>query len=449
MKTKLLMLIFVIFATSCSVDSDSLISETPVGANWEPAAAVEAGFADLYELGDFGQLSVSNTEHEIWVEITTANASIEKLSYQFTNSVQDFPTSGNKNLQPAQLENKISFGKGVDVYSFSYPLTEDIESINLAVNITFKRANTKTSVWVGDILGNENHSWKYLEYYIQNSTPSVCNVNAGSDKTINMSYQDAAAIESWDEVRKLYLSLLDEGVDRAGSFDPSIWDLINDFNTRGAGSYTTKYTLAEGECSDSALLTVNVISDVSMDQPCEGFSAGADKKISITQAEAAALPSWDEVRKLYLSLLDEEVSRTGEFDPSIWDLINAFNQNPIGDFTTTYTVSNGECSDSVMLTITVLPLVSDPSCSLNAGPDNSITLTYSQAEALPSWDEVRKLYLNMLPAGVSRTGSFDPSIWDLINKFSEKGVGAYTTTYTIVEGNCSDSTELTINVVAD
>jgi hypothetical protein len=52
-----------------------------------------------------------------------------------------------------------------------------------------------------------------------------------------------------------------------------------------------------------------------------------------------------------------------------------------------------------------------------AGPDNSKSISFSEAVAIESWDEVRKLYLSLLPSGVSRNGTFDPSIWNIINKF--------------------------------
>ena len=78
----------------------------------------------------------------------------------------------------------------------------------------------------------------------------------------------------------------------------------------------------------------------------------------MTESAAAAVPSWDEVRKLYLSLLDSGVPRNGEFDPSIWDLIDAFNDpnrdTRLGDYTTTYTIKDGDCEDTVELTIRVV-----------------------------------------------------------------------------------------------
>lgn len=279
---------------------------------------------------------------------------------------------------------------------------------------------------------------------------------AGADNSITISYSEAAAIESWDEVRKLYLSLLEEGVSRNGDFDPTIWNIIHKFNDveeGGLGDYTTWYTIDNETCQDTVMLTVTVVSDQSS-PACDNFTAGADKFLTITQSEAEAIESWDEVRKSYLSLLDNNVQRDGEFDPSIWALIRDYQERGLGDYTTVYTITNGECTDSVLLTITVVAdEQSEPVCDgVDAGPDNSITITYSEAAAIESWDEVRKLYLSLLANGVSRDGSFDPSIWDLIRRFNNSetgGPGDYTTVYTIIEGDCTDTVSLTITVVPD
>lgn len=290
----------------------------------------------------------------------------------------------------------------------------------------------------------------YLEYgdnyaFTASAEADACTISAGADKSTTITVAQAEAIPSWDEVRKLYLSLLDEGVSRNGEFDPAIWDLIDAFNENPLGEFTTIYTVTEGDCSDSVVLTINVVENLPSDPTCE-LSAGDDASKTITKSEADAIPSWDEVRKLYLSLLEEGVARNGEFDPSIWDLINSYT-GP-GEYSTTYTVTEGDCTDSVELTIVVVADgSSDPTCNLNAGADASKTITKSEADAIPSWDEVRKLYLSLLEEGISRNGEFDPSIWDLINSYT--GPGTYTTTYTISEGDCTDSVELTIYVVAD
>jgi len=273
---------------------------------------------------------------------------------------------------------------------------------------------------------------------------------AGPDNSLTITFSEAAGIESWDEVRKLYLGLLAPGVLRNGTFDPSIWDLINRFQIQGLGDYTTEYTVVDGDCTDSVLLTVTVVPDEQSDPPCEPVNAGPDNSLTITFSQAAGIESWDEVRKLYLSLLAPGVPRNGTFDPSIWDLINRFEVQGIGDYSTKYTIGDGKCTDSVLLTVTVIPDQSDSLCEhVNAGPDNSITMTESQAASIESWDEVRKLYLRLLAPGVPRNGTFDPSIWDLINRFQEQRTGNYTTEYTIVDGECSDSVLLTVTVIPD
>ncbi|MBZ9729059.1 hypothetical protein LB467_05125 [Salegentibacter sp. JZCK2] len=279
---------------------------------------------------------------------------------------------------------------------------------------------------------------------------------AGSDNSKSISYSEAVAIESWDEVRKLYLSLLSPGVPRDGTFDPSIWDIIDAFNDAEdpLGEYSTTYYL-EGDCTDSVVLTITVVPDEQQEPVCEGVDAGPDNSTSISLSEATAIESWDEVRKLYLNLLASGVPRAGAFDPSIWDIINAFNaaEDAIGAYTTTYTITEGDCSDSVLLTVNVIPdEQQEPVCDgLDAGPDNLKEMSVSEAAALPSWDEVRKLYLSLLASGVPRDGVFDPSIWNLIDAFNatDNPVGDYTTTYTITDGDCTDSVQLTIRVVPD
>lgn len=89
-----------------------------------------------------------------------------------------------------------------------------------------------------------------------------------------------------------------------------------------------------------------------------------------------------------------------------------------------------------------------------AGTDQVREISLSDAIALPSWDEVRKVYAGMLYPGVNRRdGKYSPGIWDIINDFNdpkrESMLGEYKTTYTLGTGDCSDSVELTLIVVPD
>ncbi|GAA4321130.1 hypothetical protein GCM10023115_48600 [Pontixanthobacter gangjinensis] len=90
------------------------------------------------------------------------------------------------------------------------------------------------------------------------------------------------------------------------------------------------------------------------------YYAGTDQVREIYLSDAQAVPSWDEVRKLYANMLDPGVpKKAGVYSPSIWDIIYDFNdpnrETKIDDYTTTYTLGTGECSDSVELTLRVVP----------------------------------------------------------------------------------------------
>jgi hypothetical protein len=273
---------------------------------------------------------------------------------------------------------------------------------------------------------------------------------AGPDNSKEITVAAAKAIGSWDEVRKLYISMLGASVPKNGTFDPTIWDIIKQFNQQAnpIGSYTTTYSVNSNSCTDSVILTLHVVEKLT--PPCT-VTAGADGSKKITLSEAKALGSWDEVRKLYLSMLETGISRNGTFAPSIDQLIKDYGSrsNKLGEYPTTYTVKEGDCSDSTELKMIIVEnKIEDPVCTLNAGPDNLKELTVAQAKALGSWDEVRKLYLSLLQSGVSRTGTFSPSIDAMIKSFNSKSnpVGDYSLTYTIKDGDCSDSVNLTLRV---
>ncbi|NJW55777.1 hypothetical protein, partial [Salinimicrobium oceani] len=70
--------------------------------------------------------------------------------------------------------------------------------------------------------------------------------------------------------------------------------------------------------------------------------------------------------------------------------------------------------------------------------------TFSDVETLTNF------YLVLLDPGVPTTGTFDPTPAELLVMYAddEDGLGVFTTTYTLTEGECSDSVELTVSIVA-
>lgn len=93
------------------------------------------------------------------------------------------------------------------------------------------------------------------------------------------------------------------------------------------------------------------------EEVCEA-DAGSNQEREYTLEEIdAIINSTGDVERLYKSFLNEGVSREGSFNPTIFGLLAKFGGNPIGEFQTTYTVTNTlngvTCSDSTVLTIIV------------------------------------------------------------------------------------------------
>ena len=231
-------------------------------------------------------------------------------------------------------------------------------------------------------------------------------------------------IDDIGQVRALFLDLLDPGVLRDGTFNPSLQQIINRYEANNIGDFTTTYTVNEGDCQDSTVLTLRVV---------EGdFEAGQDNSIEICQSEIdAMLPNVGNVRDLYLDLLDEGISRTGSFSPTIQSLADRYNSgDQIGDFVTIYTVGDGVCADSVELTVTVLE-------NPDAGQSATVNLEEDATDTVDLFDE-----LGGTPEedgtwtfdGEEVDGTFDPTTDE---------EGAYT--YTVTSDNgCSASATVTV-----
>ena len=262
MKKISLLLAFIAFS-SCSVDPEENFEAYELNA----VVDVNGCESQSVSFGSVGSIEVTNDQDYLYVSIVAdAMYDLKHTKLHIVGSEDGFPTVGQGNLPPGKMDYKESFTPAVDYYTWKFPLSDYEGCIYIASQSEFVNGSDSATYWAGDIDG-ESGNWSYFEYCIQTcQTADPCEaVNAGSDNLKVMSYSEAAALGSWDEVHKLYLSLLDPGVVRTGifdnSFDPSIPELIDDFNVRGVGDYTTEYTLAEGDCSDSTFLTIRVVPD--------------------------------------------------------------------------------------------------------------------------------------------------------------------------------------------
>ncbi|WP_029036040.1 hypothetical protein [Salinimicrobium xinjiangense] len=261
---KRIYLLIVIFAlASCSVDNEEIISEAGTLETLNAVVEIDGCESESYSFANAGAIEVINDSDFLYVSIVANDMyALNHTKLHVADSEADFPTVGKGNLPPGKMEYKESFEPAVESYTFKFPLSDYEGCIFIASQSVFSNGAGSGTYWAGDIAGASGN-WAYFEYCIQVCEPQdpPCDLDAGPDNSKTITYSEAAALPSWDEVRKLYLSLLEPGVSRNGSFDPSIWDIINDFNERGVGTYTTTYTITDGECSDSVELSIIVVPD--------------------------------------------------------------------------------------------------------------------------------------------------------------------------------------------
>ena len=273
---------------------------------------------------------------------------------------------------------------------------------------------------------------------VNNQTdPCAGVVDAGTDSRRNLCETDVqATFPSVDEIRKYFLGLLDAGISRAGTLNPTASQLATMYQNDedGLGEFTTVYTLVNGDCSDSVELTVNII-------PVEEANAGTIAGFEVcTSTESLDL----------FSYLSDDASQGGTFFDAAGNEIQngALDISSVEEYTLTYTVSEDDANscvtgtDSVEFTVTVVENTA------NAGADNSRTACNSEVKNLTPGG-VRNLFLGLLETGVDRAGTFNPTIQQLIDQYNfQSNIGDFTTLYTVTDGSCTDSAELTVTVLA-
>jgi hypothetical protein len=288
----------------------------------------------------------------------------------------------------------------------------------------------------------EQNDASFLE---ANATTETCSTLAGPDNSIDLTIaQIDANYNSVSRLKTLFNSLLSKNVRNTGQWSPSIEDLamryVNASNKYGA--YTSSYIVTKGDCTDSADITVNVVPECNV-------NAGADNTSTVlTLSEVENnYNSISRLRVLYKSLISDGVNTDGTFNPTIEELASRYTnaQDKTGVYATTYTVGSGKCTDSAELAVTVVK----DKCSVNAGPDNSISLTTSQIQThYYSVSRLKVLFNKLLGEGVSRQGTWSPSIEELAKRYvnaSDK-TGTYTSTYTLTSGACTDTADISIVV---
>ncbi|QCY68613.1 hypothetical protein FHG64_03950 [Antarcticibacterium flavum] len=261
MKKVLFFPLIAMLLIGCSVDNEELDFEPQQILEKNAVFEVEGCETQSLDFNDSGEIYITNDDTNLYITISAQPGnSLSKARLQLGNTLQDFPLVGQGNLPPGQMEHQEDFSPGVDSHTFIFPLSSYEECFYIAANAIFSNGTNSSSLWAGDLQGPKGN-WSYFEYCVQSCDPACEGVSAGSNNSTTITESQAAAIPSWDEVRKMYVSLLDPGVPTNGTFDPSIWNMIYDWQERRTGEFTLKYTITVGDCTDSVFLTVNVVPD--------------------------------------------------------------------------------------------------------------------------------------------------------------------------------------------
>jgi len=211
--------------------------------------------------------------------------------------------------------------------------------------------------------------------------------------------------------------------DRDGVFSPALSTGPNSqtFNPEDyvPGNYTFNYnTGSKTNCPDDTAVIRVTVQTIP--------NAGTDTDLVICSAD---IPGIIANPGQFAGLLPVGVDTNGTFDPTLPQLIALFTANPMGTFTTTYTVTNANCSNSAVYSVTTSP-------SPNAGEDGSIEVPRTDA----SFNLFTELEGSPVAGGIwspgNTNGSFDPATGD---------GGVYT--YTVTNGACEDTAIVTVAIL--
>jgi len=219
-----------------------------------------------------------------------------------------------------------------------------------------------------------------------------------------------------------------EGVDN-GMFDSSM----------EVGEYEITYSVDDSApcvtegTEDSEIFIISII------EPGQAIAEAADAEIDVCSSETSynlnnALSGDSTLGGTFF--LEGE-----EFEGNIFDATSA----ELGEYSFSYTVSS-EDSDCIQGEASASFVINVTSQTFDAGEDNTFTVCSVGLDPTPTLVEVRNYYLNLLADGVPTNGSFSPSIEEIREVYLADQIGTFSTTYTVGNGACNDSVELTVIV---
>lgn len=218
-----------------------------------------------FSFGEYGQINASISDGILTVTINSYEGYfIENVKLHVAGK-EGFPTVGKGNLPPGQMSINRDLDSGTNSHTFTFNLVDFEISQNenskyylsIASLTTFERGETTVQNWTEDLNG-QSGNWFYFNYDLAVCCQNI--VNVGPDKMINAYAEDFNPADYTAARLKRYLenNLLDPNATEGGTYSPDFFGAFGlDYNlNRGATELIIVSTVGEGECKDSATLSL-------------------------------------------------------------------------------------------------------------------------------------------------------------------------------------------------
>jgi len=217
-----------------------------------------------------GEFVITNDKDNLYLNFAAVDGLlINEIVWEVALDESQLPIN-NGGVIAGQLDHKMKFTSGTKSYDVTIPLSDfgDFENLTdfvVAAKVNYTNSlQQEFSVWVGDQMVGKKGS-KILVYTIcVPQEEPVCVAYAGADNSVTYTKRQVDAIvDTAEDVENLYKGLLEDGVSRSGTFNPTIKAILNSYYTVSKyQDFKTIYTVTNelnGEmCSDSVELTLTI-----------------------------------------------------------------------------------------------------------------------------------------------------------------------------------------------
>ena len=238
------------------------------------------------------------------------------------------------------------------------------------------------------------------------------------------------------QIRTFFTNLVSNNtsLDTGGTFDPRPDEILDQFeNQNGLGVFETEYTVGTGDCGVvSLMLTAEVT-------PIQQAEAGEFSPLTFC--------STDEDQDLN-DFLSDDATMGGTFSINGQVLENGIFTISTMDADTyevTYSVDDSiECVEGEDSTTFEIELLQ----GFNVGNDRSVEVCINEVVEDPTVADIKNYFRNLLQGNYTSEGTFEPSIEEIRASFQQNPINTFTTIFSVGDGKCSDSAELSVTVVA-